>query len=121
LWFASTLALISLATVASSATAPHPSSAPASNLAFDRLKSLAGSWKGTANMMHGTGSDSAPVDVRLRVTLGGDALLHEMTPHGRADDPTNGADDPVTMFYLDRGQLVLTHYCDSGHNRPRMV
>ena len=82
-------------------------------LAFTRLKTLAGHWKGT--------SPVGRVSVSLRVTSGGDALMHEMVPDGRADDPTRGEDDPVTMLYIDGDRLILTHYCDSGKNRPRMV
>jgi hypothetical protein len=90
------------------------------HLAFARLKTLAGTWKGQAAMGPDPGM-SAPVRVSLRVTSGGDALLHEMVPEGRSDDPSNGADDPVTMFYIDGDRLLLTHYCDSGKNRPRMA
>jgi len=57
----------------------------------------------------------------LRVTSGGAALMHEMVPEGRSDDPTRGDDDPITMLYIDGDRLILTHYCDSGKNRPRMA
>jgi len=87
-------------------------------LAFARLKTLAGNWKGQAAMGPGM---SAPVRVSMRVTSGGAALMHEMVPEGRSGDPGNGDDDPVTMVYLDGDRLILTHYCDSGKNRPRMV
>jgi hypothetical protein len=87
-------------------------------LAFARLKTLAGNWKGQAAMGPGM---NAPVRVSLRVTSGGAALMHEMVPEGRSDDPSNGDDDPVTMIYVDGDRLMLTHYCDSGKNRPRMV
>src|SRR5258708_7427412 len=60
-----------------------------------------------------------PVQVELRVTSRGNALVHEMKEAGSADDPTK-YDHPVTMFYLDGERLLLTHYCDAG-NRPRMA
>ena len=41
---------------------------------------------------------NASVRVSLCVTSDGDALKHKMVPEGRTDDPSNGADDPVTMF-----------------------
>src|SRR5215471_5374463 len=80
---------------------------------FDLLKTLAGSWKGQG--------PEGPVRVSLRVTSGGSALLQEMVPEGRAGDPTNGDDDPITMFYLDGDRLILTMYCDGFKNRPRMA
>jgi len=89
--------------------------------AFARMKALAGNWKGTAAMGAGPGAMSAPVRVTMRVTSGGDALLHEMVPEGRNADPSNGDDDPLTMMYIDGDRLMLTHYCDSGKNRPRML
>lgn len=84
-----------------------------SQQAFARLKTLAGTWKGQG--------PEGPVRVSLRVTSGGDALLHEMVPEGRSDDPSRGDDDAITMLYLDGDRLMLTHYCDSGKNRPRMM
>jgi hypothetical protein len=71
---------------------------------FDQLKTLAGSWQGTF--------EGKPVQVTLRVTSMGNAILHEMTG--------GGPEDPITMFYMDNDRLTLTHYCDAG-NRPRMV
>jgi hypothetical protein len=90
-------------------------------LAFARLKALAGNWKGQAAMGPQPGMNSAAVRVSLRVTSGGAALMHEMVPEGRSDDPSSGDDDPITMLYVDGDRLILTHYCDSGKNRPRMV
>jgi hypothetical protein len=89
-------------------------------LAFARLKTLAGNWQGQAAMGLQPGMN-APVRVSLRVTSGGAALMHEMVPEGRSHDPSNGDDDPITMIYINGDQLMLTHYCDSGKNRPRML
>jgi hypothetical protein len=72
---------------------------------FDQLKVLAGTWEGTL--------EGQSVQVSLRVTSMGNALLHEMKVTGRPDDP-------ITMFHLDGDRLVLTHYCDAG-NQPHMV
>jgi len=121
--FVACLALGALVTVAVARSETHTPRPPASDArqAFDRLKSLAGNWTGVARMAHDAVMDSSPVHVLLRITSGGDALLHEMTPEGRSNDPTRGEDDPVTMLYMDGGRLLLTHYCDAGKNRPRMV
>ena len=88
--------------------------------AFARLKTLAGYWNGKAAMGPQPG-DNAPVRVSLRVTSGGSALMHEMVPEGRSDNASRGDDDPITMLYIDGNRLLLTHYCDTGKNRPRMV
>lgn len=82
--------------------------------AFDKLKTLAGSWVGRLTTFPQEPSvDGNFAQFSLRVTSLGNALVHEMSISGRPDHP-------VTMFYLDGDRLVLTHYCDAG-NRPRMV
>jgi phage tail protein X len=89
--------------------------------AFDKLKTLAGSWEGKVTTLPpqpGMG-DGALLQISLRVTSRGNALVHEMKEAGTPDDPAR-YDHPVTMFYLDSDRLLLTHYCDAG-NRPRMV
>src|SRR5215831_13711765 len=67
---------------------------------FDKLKTLAGTWQGPVTvdppqheMENGTG-----MQVSLRVTSRGNALVHEMKGQGATDDPTKN-DHPVTMFY----------------------
>ena len=88
---------------------------------FDTLKALAGSWQGhvtTIPLQAGMG-DNGVVQISLRVTSRGNALVHEMKAAGTPDDPAK-YDHPVTMLYLDNDRLLLTHYCDAG-NRPRMV
>src|SRR6476661_5820319 len=92
----------------------------AAQLAFDRLASLAGNWTGQAAVV-AQPEMSAPMRMSLRVTSGGSALLHEMLPQGRSDDPSNGDNDPITMLYVENDRLILLMYCDGGKNRARMA
>lgn len=92
---------------------------------FALLKTLAGSWEGTPTMEPAQpGHSDIPqlMQISLRVTSHGNAIMHEMT--GKDPNPAGAQkkdnDDPITMFYVDGGQLILTHYCDAG-NRPRMT
>ena len=81
---------------------------------FDKLKTIAGSWEGTVTTVPAAPEvDGKRVQVTLRVTSMGNAILHEMKIETRQDDP-------ITMLYLDGDRLMLTHYCDAG-NRPRMT
>lgn len=96
---------------------PAPSDAQKS---FEQLKTLAGTWTGSATADPPQPEwSNAPVQVTLRVTSRGNALVHEMRDPTTADDPTK-TDHPVTMLYLDGDHLALVHYCDAG-NRPHMV
>jgi hypothetical protein len=110
--------LIAAAAFAADTTAATPSDAQKS---FDKLKTLAGSWVGTVTTVPPVADmgNGAATEVSLRVTSRGNAIVHEMKAAGTTDDPTRN-DHPVTMFYLENAQLLLTHYCDAG-NRPRMV
>jgi len=81
---------------------------------FDKLKTLSGSWEGHVTTVPlQSDIEGKLMQLSLRTTSMGNALMHEMTGAGRPDDP-------ITMLYLDGGQLLLTHYCDAG-NRPRMT
>ena len=93
--------------------------APA-QLAFARLATLAGNWTGQAAVVAQPGM-SAPMRVSLRVTSGGSALLQEMLPQVRSDDPSNGDNDPITMLYVEDDRLILLMYCDGGKNRARLA
>jgi len=102
------------------AAAPKPVTQSGAERSFTQLKTLAGTWQGavtTEPPMAEMGNSQ--MEVSLRVTSRGNALVHEMKEAGASDDPTRN-DHPVTMLYLDGDRLFLTHYCDAG-NRPRMV
>lgn len=100
------LVLMSLCTVALAQSDAQKS--------FDKLKTLAGSWEGrVATVPPAPDIEGKTMQVTLRVTSMGNALMHEATGAGRPDDP-------ITMLYLDGDRLLLTHYCDAA-NRPRMV
>jgi hypothetical protein len=111
LGFMLSVVLMSLSTVAFAQTDAQKSDAQKS---FDNLKTLAGGWQGHVTTVPQKAEiEGKLMQVSLRVTSMGNALVHEMTGAGRPDDP-------ITMFYLDGDRLVLTHYCDAG-NRPRMA
>jgi hypothetical protein len=81
---------------------------------FDQLKTLAGTWQGHVSTTPVKGGmEGTAMQVTLRPTSMGNAIMHEMKGAGRPDDP-------ITMLYLENDTLILTHYCDAG-NRPRMV
>jgi hypothetical protein len=70
---------------------------------FDNLKALAGDW--TASGGDGT------VAVTYRVTAGGSAVVETLFP--------GAPHEMVTVYTIDKGELVLTHYCAEG-NQPHM-
>ncbi len=101
-----TLVLLALSTLAFAQSDAQKS--------FDKLKALEGSWEGHVTTMPVAPEiDGKVMQVSLRVTSMGNAIMHEMKGGGRPDDP-------ITMMYLDGDRLMLTHYCDAG-NRPRMT
>jgi hypothetical protein len=79
----------------------------ASSPQWEKIKSLAGEWEGYAM----EGGQKLPTRISVRMTGDGSAVMHWMdagTPH-----------EMVTMFHMDKDDLVATHYC-SAHNQPRM-
>ena len=99
-----TLAALTLAVAPLSVTASAET--PDGRAAFARLLALAGEWEGTV-----TAPDGPPVKVRWEKTAGGNVMRETMFP--------GTGHEMVTMYHLDRGELVLTHYCVAG-NQPRM-
>jgi hypothetical protein len=71
--------------------------------AFERLKALAGEWKGDAASGNAT--------LSYEVIAGGTAIIERESGDGR---PTM-----MTMYHRDADRLLLTHYCMAG-NQPRM-
>lgn len=70
--------------------------------AFDRLKSLSGSWQGKNSQRH-------PVTDTFRLVSGGSVVMSQLNHQ-----------DMVTMYHLDANRLVMTHYCEAG-NQPRFT
>lgn len=80
----------------------------AENAAYNKMKTLVGSWEGTAF----EDGKKIPTNARFRLVADGSALA------GWLNEGT--ADEMVTMFHLDGDELLATHYC-AAHNQPRMT
>jgi hypothetical protein len=74
-----------------------------SRAAFEKLKSLEGTWAGK-------GSEGQSLTVTFRATSAGSAIMSEI----------QGPENMISMFHLDGDRLMMTHYCATG-NQPRMV
>jgi len=76
--------------------------------AFEKLKGLAGEWQGrTEDREKGQAAT-----VLYRTTAAGGTVMETLfpgTPH-----------EMITMYHLEEGKLVLTHYCVAG-NQPKMA
>jgi hypothetical protein len=73
--------------------------------AFEKLKTLVGTWQGTIM--------GKSINLTIRVTSSGNAILHEATSGSPPPD------HEITTFYVDGDRLLATHYCDGG-NRVRL-
>ena len=71
--------------------------------AYARLKALAGEWK--------SDNDNGQERLSYRVIAGGTAVVERDTAGQRPE--------MLTVYHLDGGRLLLTHYCMAG-NQPRM-
>jgi hypothetical protein len=104
--------LLLFCVMVSMAHAQTPTSQPAkaaaqsdAQKAFEKIKTLAGSWQGTVMGMS--------VNIEIRAASSGSAILHEATAGGGRPP-----DHEITMFFVDGDRLLATHYCDAG-NRAR--
>jgi len=84
------------------------SDAPDAAAAFERLKGLVGVWEVTQPSGH-------KATVRYELTASGSALFEHY-----ADGSMGKGNEMITMYHLDSGRLLLTHYCMAG-NQPRML
>ena len=100
------LALAGALSLLSCSSPRSEASVAASRAAFERLTSLQGEWVG-----EGLPDVPGPMTVTYRLTGGGSAIIETLFP----GTPT----EMVTLYTLEGGQLMLTHYCSMG-NQPRM-
>ena len=74
-----------------------------SSKAFDRMKSLVGTWTGKAGEMK--------LKVTYKLVGAGSTLVEDQFP----GEPH----EMMTTYHMDNDKLVLTHYC-AAHNQPSM-
>jgi hypothetical protein len=86
--------------------APNPAAGSGAE-AFEKLKALVGHWETDK-------SSTQKATLDLELTSGGTAVLEKfhMVENGKPVEMT-------TLYYLDGGQIKLTHYCMAG-NQPTM-
>jgi hypothetical protein len=97
------VAALIAASTALSAAESKPNSSTNADAAFARLKTLVGEWEANTN--------SGKVHLSYELVSGDTALLER--------DSSEKMPTMVTVYYVDGGRLLLTHYCMAG-NQPRM-
>ena len=80
---------------------------PATDPAWEKLKSLVGEWDGTVSH----GAETMPVTISYTLVSSGTSLMERLT--------TPDGADMVTMYHPDGSRIMMTHYC-AGGNQPRM-
>jgi hypothetical protein len=78
------------------------------NAAFARLKTLAGDWESV-------GPNGEHSYLNYQVISAGTAVMERFT----SDALPHKSGSMITLYYIDEGQLVLTHYCIAG-NQPHL-
>ena len=88
--------------------APAAAEDSPAEVAFERLKGLAGTWNGKSPEEHGDVTGTTHV---FRVSANGTVVMETMFP--------DTDHEMINMYHLDGDTLMLTHYC-AGGNQPRM-
>jgi hypothetical protein len=91
------------ASMAMQAADLKPGQATDAGAAFARLKTLVGQWEATTS--------SGKMHLSYELVSGDTALLER--------ESSETMPSMVTVYYVDGGRLLLTHYCMVG-NQPRM-
>jgi hypothetical protein len=100
-----TVMVVLIAIAASTLIAGSPPEAAKSSPAFDKLKSLAGEWKGK-------NSEGQPFTVTYKLVSAGTSMMETL-------DMGDQKEAMVTMYHMDGKKVMMTHYCSMG-NQPRM-
>ena len=103
--------LVRLLLLLSATLGAKPPSTPAevqSAAALARLKSLAGEWQSV-------GSKGDHAKLTFEVISAGSAVMERFSSD--VLPPKSG--EMITVYYIDRGELVLTHYC-IAKNQPHL-
>ena len=100
------LAIIGPGTSVAQTPTSKPTPQSEAQKAFEKLKTLSGSWQGTIM--------GKSINVTMRLASSRSAILHEATATGEGPP-----DQEITMFYVEGERLLATHYCDAG-NLSRM-
>ena len=72
--------------------------------AFQKIKSLAGSWEGKDN-------DGMPTRTKFEVVVNGTTVLETLS--------MSGMEDMLSVYSVDGDSVALVHYCPTN-NQPRM-
>ncbi|MBA4187310.1 MAG: hypothetical protein C0467_04745 [Planctomycetaceae bacterium] len=99
--------LLMMALTTSGRSDDAPAKTAPTNPNFERIKKLAGTWVEADK----DGKPTEKVFSVVRVIAGGSAV-HETAFPGQPQEM-------VSVYHLDKGDLVMTHYCVLG-NQPRM-
>lgn len=102
------LKLLLLISTALNAKTPSTASEVQADAAFARIKNLAGEWQSV-------GPKGEHSKLSYQVISAGSAVMERFSSDALPAD----SGEMVTIYYIDRGDLVLTHYC-IAHNQPHM-
>ncbi len=107
-----TASILLCATVFAAQHEPHAQQAakqptPAQR-AFDLFKGMAGMWEGK------DASSGRNIKIEFKVIANGSVVM------ATSDYDAHPDEQMVTMYSLDQGKLILTHYC-VARNQPRLV
>ena len=75
--------------------------------AFEKLKTLAGTWKGTSVMKE----ETKEATVHYKVTSAGSAVVETLFP--------GTPEEMVSVYSEQKGEMVMTHYC-GFKNQPTL-
>jgi len=102
-----TAGLILVALTAASRADETPAKAKPTNPTFEKIKKLAGTWVEADK----DGKPTDKVASIVKVTAGGSAVQEVQFP--------GQAMEMMSVYHLDKGDVLMTHYCVLG-NQPRM-